>query len=78
MYLCAGAVILLESRFTQQENLNQLSKWVRNLCVTRPNFTAAMDDLQDFVKTRRALDQKEQQKTAETLASDASLDENIM
>ncbi|KAL1928650.1 hypothetical protein VTP01DRAFT_2436 [Rhizomucor pusillus] len=67
-----GAVILLESRFTQQNNVNQLSKWVRNICVTRPNFTEAMTDLQDFVKTRQALDQKEQEETASMLESTVS------
>ncbi|GAB5591446.1 hypothetical protein Unana1_06346 [Umbelopsis nana] len=55
-----GAIILLENRFLQAENVNALSKWIRARCKRHRNgFEDAMKELTDFVKTRTQLDDVE-------------------
>lgn len=49
-----GAILLLEQRFSNQNNVNQLSKWVRNRVVQHPNFTAGMRSLEEFIRVNQA------------------------
>ncbi|KAI9316736.1 helicase C-terminal domain-containing protein [Dichotomocladium elegans] len=47
-----GAVILLESRFTQARNVSQLSKWIRPLCEAHTFYEGALGGLRSFVEFR--------------------------
>ncbi|KAJ2963471.1 hypothetical protein NQZ79_g1500 [Umbelopsis isabellina] len=54
-----GAIILLEHRYLQQENLLSLSKWIRSHCAQYPKFGEAMSHLTAFVNQRQFIDDKE-------------------
>lgn len=49
-----GAIILLEQRFTNPRNVNQLSKWVRSRVQTFSGFDNAMSSLEEFINRNRA------------------------
>ncbi|KAH8556143.1 helicase C-terminal domain-containing protein [Umbelopsis sp. PMI_123] len=48
-----GAIILLEHRFLQTDNINALSKWIRAQCKKHTSgFEQAISELEEFVKMR--------------------------
>ncbi|KAL1936132.1 hypothetical protein VTP01DRAFT_266 [Rhizomucor pusillus] len=49
-----GAIILLDSRFTQESNVNRLSKWVRDMFVARENFNEFTYDLREFMEAQQS------------------------
>ncbi|KAJ2786463.1 hypothetical protein GGI15_001492 [Coemansia interrupta] len=51
-----GAIIMLESRFANEWNVNKLSKWIRNHMRVYSNFGRALADLDDFYRIRAAED----------------------
>ncbi|KAI9495389.1 helicase C-terminal domain-containing protein [Zychaea mexicana] len=59
-----GAIILLESRFSEAQNVSQLSKWVRPLCATETSYANAIVDLREFAEKRLGMDRKTKQEKA--------------
>ncbi|KAI8577770.1 hypothetical protein K450DRAFT_250762 [Umbelopsis ramanniana AG] len=58
-----GAIILLEHRFLQPDNINALSKWIRAQCKKHTNgFDEAISELEAFVKMRMHTDDMEMDK----------------
>lgn len=58
-----GAIILLEHRFLQSDNINALSKWIRAQCKKHiGGFDEAISDLEAFVKMRMQTDDMEMDK----------------
>jgi hypothetical protein len=58
-----GAIILLEHRFLQPDNINALSKWIRAQCKKHTSgFDEAMLELEAFVKMRMQADDMEMDK----------------
>ena len=43
-----GAIILLDERFRNKGQQQQLSKWVRQHCTTYPHFGAALASVAQF------------------------------
>ncbi|KAI9246614.1 hypothetical protein BY458DRAFT_72309 [Sporodiniella umbellata] len=70
-----GAIVLLESRFTEYEKRKGLSKWLRDRVEVRQDFTEGMGELEKFVQNRMELDKEAQEK--EKLAK-AKLKEEAM
>ncbi|KAI8089536.1 helicase C-terminal domain-containing protein [Halteromyces radiatus] len=57
-----GAILLLEERFLDSRNTQQLSKWIRRLCSsTNTNFDSIMTNLQQFVTRHRRIKLENQQ-----------------
>ncbi|KAG2182432.1 hypothetical protein INT43_007362 [Umbelopsis isabellina] len=54
-----GAIILLEHRYLQKDNLLSLSKWIRSRCGQYPDFDEAMSQLTAFVNHRQLIDDQE-------------------
>jgi hypothetical protein len=58
-----GAIILLEHRFLQPDNINALSKWIRAQCKKHiGGFDEAISELEAFVKMRMQTDDMEMDK----------------
>lgn len=61
--LSPGAIILLEHRFLQPDNINALSKWIRTQCKKHiGGFDEAILELEAFVKMRIQTDDMEMEK----------------
>ena len=50
-----GAVIFLEQRFTNQKNVQKLSKWVRSSTKNYPKFGDAIAALREFMKSKSSV-----------------------
>ncbi|KAI8144490.1 helicase C-terminal domain-containing protein [Fennellomyces sp. T-0311] len=67
-----GAVILLESRFCEIQNVRQLSKWLRPLCMVESNYQRAMEGLREFVAERNEFERLEREAESEQLKQEPS------
>ncbi|KAJ1724942.1 hypothetical protein LPJ53_000868 [Coemansia erecta] len=66
-----GAIIMLESRFANEWNVNKLSKWVRSHMRVYSNFNRALADLDDFYRIRAAEDMAAHSPGDNLLATDS-------
>lgn len=71
-----GAIILLEHRYLQKENLASLSKWIRSRCGKYPEFSEAMSQLTAFVNQRQLIDDNEKTEYQVQAAVDLQTDVN--
>ncbi|ORZ14489.1 helicase C-terminal domain-domain-containing protein [Absidia repens] len=55
-----GSIFLLEKRFGKKAHIMRLSKWIRELCVSRTdNFKAIMADIVKFTQERQRIDSED-------------------
>ncbi|GAB1607240.1 Fanconi anemia group J protein homolog [Argonauta hians] len=63
-----GALLLVDSRFLQGNRYHKgLSKWVRDMLKSQPNYHIAMESLSTFVKDKKKIDNLSQEKFSNSI-----------